>query len=228
MPTKKRQLIPGEIYHIYNRSAGKKTIFHSDGDYNRFILKMVEYKQKFPVDILAYCLMPNHFHLLIRVPVLIQTPRGFPKPPGSSMEKTQGCPAGPLGVCVSKDAWVSKEDTATRFLHRLFTSYAKYYCHKYSDNHSGRLFESPYKSKHVGDDAYYLQLCGYIHDNPVRKKLVQKPEEWAFSSYLALIGEREDGISCDAPELREGSHRQIYANFARDRQDVFDEIMRYI
>lgn len=200
MPTPKRELVPGEIYHIYNRGVGKKAIFHSDRDYNRFFMKMCEYKDKFPIDMLAYCLMPNHFHFLIRVPDPGIRPQGFREPLGS----------------------------ATHFLHRLFTAYSKYYCTRYADDHSGHVFQSRYNSKHVGDDSYYLRLCGYIHDNPVRKKLVKKPEEWPYSSYLALVGIRPDGFSCDAPELRGISHRQIYKEFAHNRNDSLDEIMKYI
>lgn len=202
MPTAKRELVPGEIYHIYNRSAGAKTIFHSENDYNRFILKMCEYKEKFPIEMLAYCLMPNHFHFLIRVVEIVQ-PEGL-------------------------DSMNSRAESPSQtFLHRLFTSYGKYYDCKY-EHHSGRVFQGAYRAKHVGDDAYYLQLCGYIHDNPVRKKLADKPEEWPYSSYLALTGIRDDGISCDAPELRGMSHRKIYAEFARKRADALEEIMRYI
>ncbi|MFA6458399.1 MAG: transposase [Patescibacteria group bacterium] len=211
MPSKKRELVPGEIYHIYNRSAGKKTIFHSDRDYNRFFLKMCEYRDKFPIDILAYCLMPNHFHFLIRVP----------DPKGQSASR-------PSGSGATLRVGLAEVNSAQKFFHRLFTAYSKYYCARYADDHSGRVFESSYKAKHVSDDAYYLQLCGYIHDNPVRKKLVSKPEEWPFSSYLTLTGVREDGISCDAPELREASHLQIYRDFARHRQDVFGEIRQFV
>ena len=205
MPTAKRELVPGEIYHIYNRSAGKKRIFHSKKDYNRFILKMCEYKEKFPVDMLAYCLMPNHFHFLIRV-VEDDRPTGSTLRVGSTL----------VG-------------SAQTFFHRLLTSYSKYYDCKY-EHHSGRVFQSNYKAKHVGDDAYYLQLCGYIHDNPVRKKLVSKPEEWPWSSYPALTNIRDDGISCAAPELRQRgmNHRKIYRDFARNRADALEEIMGYI
>jgi putative transposase len=189
MSTQKRELVPGEIYHVYNRGVDKKTIFHTDKDYWRFIEKMVELKQKCPIDMLAYCLMPNHFHLLVRV---VQ-PQGLPQPQGS-----------------------------TNFLHRLFTSYAKYYDY-YNEKHSGHVFEGRYKSKHVNDDEYYLKLCGYIHHNPVKKKLVKKPEEWPYSSYAALIGKRNDGISCFAPELYKASHQQIYRDFAKKPEDVLGD-----
>lgn len=197
MPTAPRAIAPGEIYHIYNRGANKKTLFHNDQDYNRFVMKMCEYKEKFPIEILAYCLMPNHFHFLIREPT---DPKGRGGPYGSNI---------------------------TNFLHRLATSYSKYYDHRY-EHHSGRVFQGTFKTKHVADDAYYSQLCAYIHDNPVRKKLADKPAEWPFSSYAALVGLRDDNLSSDAPELRDSSHARIYADFASSRADSLELARQYL
>ena len=54
-------------YHIYNRGNDKKEIFHSPQDYVYFIRRMGFYKQKYNIEIICYCLMPNHFHLFVRL-----------------------------------------------------------------------------------------------------------------------------------------------------------------
>ena len=54
------------FYHVYNRGNRKQAIFTSYSDYERFLIKITDYKKKHPVRILAYCLMPNHFHILIQ------------------------------------------------------------------------------------------------------------------------------------------------------------------
>ena len=60
------QIVNNEIYHIYNRGTTKMNIFLSHADYIRFINKIYFYKEKYMIDILVFCLMPNHFHLLLR------------------------------------------------------------------------------------------------------------------------------------------------------------------
>lgn len=60
------EIHPEAIYHIYNRGAEKKNIFLVRYDYLRFINKIDGFATKYSINIFAYCLMPNHFHLLIQ------------------------------------------------------------------------------------------------------------------------------------------------------------------
>lgn len=53
-------------YHVYNRGHNKQTIFYDAKDYQRYLKRLHEYREKHEVTILAYCLMPNHVHLLLR------------------------------------------------------------------------------------------------------------------------------------------------------------------
>ncbi|MBS1510889.1 MAG: transposase [Bacteroidetes bacterium] len=58
-------LIEGEIYHIYNRGNNKQLIFFNENNY-LFFIKKIRVQLYDCADIICYCLMPNHFHLLIR------------------------------------------------------------------------------------------------------------------------------------------------------------------
>ncbi|MCR4280525.1 MAG: transposase [Candidatus Komeilibacteria bacterium] len=71
--TKSREIKEDSIYHIYNRSVDKQTIFRSSYDFNRFYFKIMEYTEKSSLTVLAYCILPNHFHLLLRT----TNPRGL-------------------------------------------------------------------------------------------------------------------------------------------------------
>ncbi len=66
MPPRDLKITPGNIYHIYNRGVNKERIFYSDKNYLFFIYKMSRYLVQH-AEVFAYCLMPNHFHILVQV-----------------------------------------------------------------------------------------------------------------------------------------------------------------
>ncbi|UCC39536.1 MAG: transposase [Candidatus Aminicenantes bacterium] len=66
MPRGARGLSEGSIYHVLNRGNGKQEVFHKDQDFVVFIRIMKEAKKRYPLNIFAYCLMPNHFHIVLK------------------------------------------------------------------------------------------------------------------------------------------------------------------
>ncbi len=62
---KPRNYYKGTYHHLYNRGANKQNTFYERVNYTYFIEKMKLYKDKDKIDVLAYCLMPNHFHLFV-------------------------------------------------------------------------------------------------------------------------------------------------------------------
>lgn len=69
MPIRKIELIDNEFYHVYNRGIRKENIFLNVKDYERFLLKIDEYKRKFNIKICAWALLPNHFHMIVKAQV---------------------------------------------------------------------------------------------------------------------------------------------------------------
>lgn len=65
MPRVERGLADRLIYHVLNRGNGRQEIFHKDRDYEAFINLMRQAKERYSVKIFAYCLMPNHFHMVL-------------------------------------------------------------------------------------------------------------------------------------------------------------------
>jgi len=65
MPRVTRGLADGMIYHVINRGNGRQEVFHKDDDFRAFTTLLGEAKEKYPVKLLGYCLMSNHFHLLL-------------------------------------------------------------------------------------------------------------------------------------------------------------------
>ncbi|NBS06475.1 MAG: hypothetical protein EBS69_03545 [Verrucomicrobia bacterium] len=66
MPRKPRHCPPGQVVHVCNRAVNRSQMFFCEFDYREVIKVLAEAIQKYPVDLFAYCLMPNHWHLLLR------------------------------------------------------------------------------------------------------------------------------------------------------------------
>ena len=67
MPRKPRIEIGGGLYHLITRGNNRRKIFRSHDDYLKFTSLLQQQKNKLPFYLYAYCLMPNHFHLLIEM-----------------------------------------------------------------------------------------------------------------------------------------------------------------
>jgi len=65
MPRIARGLVDNFVYHVLNRGNNKQKIFRKEQDYKAFVNLMMEAKRYYPIKILAYCLMPNHFHMIL-------------------------------------------------------------------------------------------------------------------------------------------------------------------
>jgi REP-associated tyrosine transposase len=151
----------GGIYHIYNRGSHRVSIFREPDNYLFVLRKLKLYSQQLQLTLLAYCLMPNHFHFLIR--------------------QDGDQPAGMLSQ-------------------RVFNSYSKAYNKRYQ--HTGTLFEGPYRVKEVIEFAHLLHLCRYIHANPVKDGMATVPADWLYSNYLEWIGQC-DGMLVDRSFVQE-------------------------
>ena len=112
---------------------------------------------------------------------------------------------------------------------RVFNSYSKAYNKRY--DHSGTLFETPYKVKLVESDTHLLHLCRYIHSNPVKDGLVSDPSDWPYSNYLEWVGLR-NGTLYDRDFVQEHFPTvSQYRDFVMDdlySRDLLPEIKLYL
>ena len=66
MPYREPIFFEGGFYHVYSRGSEKRKIFLDRADRERFLKRFKEYKSKHAVSVICYCLMPNHYHLLLQ------------------------------------------------------------------------------------------------------------------------------------------------------------------
>src|SRR5688500_15490888 len=65
MPRTARASVGNPCYHVRNRGNGRSEVFHKDEDYIAFLQLMSDANDRLPMRLLGYCLMPNHFHLVL-------------------------------------------------------------------------------------------------------------------------------------------------------------------
>src|SRR5579859_361472 len=66
MPRTARSAVGGVVYHVLNRGNGRMGVFRKPGDYAAFLGLLQEGKGKASVELFGFCLMPNHWHLVLR------------------------------------------------------------------------------------------------------------------------------------------------------------------
>ena len=65
MPRAPRASVGGICYHVMNRGNGRRAVFRNDGDYQAFLKAIGHACIEIPMPVLGFCLMPNHFHLVV-------------------------------------------------------------------------------------------------------------------------------------------------------------------
>ena len=162
MSTTQTPIEPGRYYHLYNHANEGFDLFRTKENYSFFLQRYKKYVHPF-VDTYAYCLMPNHFHFLIRTKNEEENDR------------------------LSHSNYPQKE--VTNAIKNWLLSYTKSYHRVYSTR--GNLYYQKIRRKEVVDESYLFTLIGYIHMNPLKHGYVKKPEVWPFSSYNAYLDTRK-------------------------------------
>ena len=155
----RRPLEQSRFYHIYNRGINGTNLFYNKGNYEFFLHRYAEYLSPF-VETYALCLLPNHFHLLVRV-----------------KERD--------AVDKKVELLENKEHPASAAFQRLFTSYSK--AINVQQKRHGSLFEKPFKRKLVTDTQYLANLVFYIHANPQLHSITDDFRMYPWSSYDKIL-----------------------------------------
>ena len=177
MPRRTVQFEAGQIYHIYNRGCNREPIFASRENSIYFLGRLRLYLTRDVASVLAYCLMPNHYHLLVHL----------------------------------------KRDELQTAMHRVGVSYSKAF--NVQQSRVGPLFQGPFQAILVDGDEYLLGLTRYIHRNPLKAGLVQRVEEWKFSSYPEYVGSRNGTIPTTDLILEMIGGRERYREFVETDEE---------
>ena len=146
MPRKPRLEFPGAIYHINHRGNHQEDIYRDNEDRKLFLKLLSTVILRMNWICHAYCLMNNHYHLLIEIPE---------------------------GILSRGMAWLNGV-------------YTQKFNRKYDI--SGDLIQGRFKSKLIEDYPQFLIAARYIVRNPLEAHMVERAEQWPWSSYTATAG----------------------------------------
>lgn len=171
----------GAFYHITSRGNEQKDVFKNLRDREKFLEYLASATERYGAVIHAYCLMSNHFHLLLETP----------------------------------------EANLSQIMRHINGAYTTYFNIK--RKRSGHLFQGRYKAILIEADEYLVELSRYIHLNPVRAGIVEKPLQYQWSSYRSYTGqskppewlETEFVLGCFAQKTADAQSK--YLTFVEDR-----------
>jgi putative transposase len=180
-------LEPGHYYHIYNRGNNRENIFIEERNY-RYFMQLYQ-KYILPVcDTFAYCLMRNHFHVLVRVKELQNQTCEVSKTSEVYNQNNSQTSE------VLKTSEVSSKAITQQFSN-FFNSYAKAINTTYK--RTGSLFQNRFGRVEVDSDRYFAQLIHYIHFNPQKHGFVDDFRQYPYSSYPAIVSEKPTRLCKD-------------------------------
>lgn len=153
MPRTARIAPGGVVFHVLNRGNARIRIFDDVRDYQAFEWLLAEAVLHAPMRLLAYCIMPNHWHLVV---------------------------------------WPERDGELGRFMQRLTTTHARRWHRTRGSVGTGHLYQGTYRSFPVQDDEHFLTVCRYVEQNALRAGLVERAEEWRWSSLWVRLRGKAD------------------------------------
>ncbi len=170
MARRARKASKSGIYHVMIRGINRQTIFEDGKDEEKYLELLRSYRKRCGFALYGYCLMRNHAHLLIKEAAHLSV----------------------LSVNGS-DIEIGPGEPLENVFKRIGVSYVTYFNRKYK--RVGHLFQDRYRSEPVESDAYLLMALRYIHRNPIKAGICEKPEGYGASSYHEYINGNEETLT---------------------------------
>ena len=162
----KQPILHGNYYHIYNRGNNGIDVFLDNDSYYHFLRLYAKYVEPI-AETFAWCLLKNHFHLLVRIK---------DKNEIDENQLTYNTTEKPKVI-----------DPSRQFSH-LLNAYTQAINKRH--NRTGSLFETTFERKLVTNEKYLQQLIFYIHNNPVHHGFVKQMSLYPWSAYDTVTSDK--------------------------------------
>ncbi|MGH9147878.1 MAG: transposase, partial [Vicinamibacterales bacterium] len=163
MPRRPRTASGGLLFHILNRGVRRHRVFDQAQDYRAFESLLGEAINKIAMRLLVYCLMPNHWHLVV---------------------------------------WPADSQELSKFMHWLTLTHTQRWHAAHGTGGTGSLYQGRYKSFPIQNGFHFFTVCRYVERNAVRAGLVERAEDWPWSSLARRCKNCQDNWLSDWPVPR--------------------------
>jgi putative transposase len=186
-------LLYDTYYHIYNRGNNRENIFMQESNYTYFMKLYSKYINPI-ADTFAYCLLRNHFHLLLRIKseeelisnqektLKVSSANNHQVRQGNSANQSANWSRKPLGSTQPSQQFSN-----------FFNAYAKTINNAYG--RTGSLFQHPFGRVPIKTDRQFWNVIAYIHQNPQKHKLIKDFRDWKWSSYGIHLSDRPTSLN---------------------------------
>ena len=165
---------PETFYHIFNRAISSERLFQTEENSNFFMGRIQKYLMPY-FDFYAYCLLPNHFHFVVKTKSFEEWNEHFKKLNKSVVVNSNNFHKHNMLQCS-----------------KLIISYSKSYNKFY--NRKGSLFIENIKRIELPKNSDILSAVFYVHKNPVHHGYAQELVDWNNCSYASIKHGRQDEL----------------------------------
>ncbi len=167
MPDFRRYYLPNSLYFITTTTKDRRPIFHQEKNIHLLLETIDRVQTIYPFQMLAYCILPDHIHLLLQPQDQYSVPQ---------------------------------------IMHSLKRNFTMNYKKTVGLVTTQHLWQGCFWDHLIRNEKDLIRHLDYIHHNPVKHGLVQRPEDYPYSSYGSWLkqGYYEKGWGHSAPRAMEG------------------------
>jgi len=207
MGKRKIPLVNGELYHICAKSIAEYRIFKTHKDFLRMEELIRYYRFKHNIKFSDFQRISKN---------------------KEKVEKSQDKIVEVIAYCLMPThihfiLYQIEDNGISVFMERILKSYAVYFNNKYK--RKGPLWSGRFLNLLIQNDEQLLHLTRYIHLNPVTAYIVEKPEDWEFSSYIEYIGMKKENFICEWERVLE-INSERYREFVENQKDYQRELAK--
>jgi len=194
------KLQPNSSYHIFNHANGFENIFTEDENYRFFLDKYKEYITPI-AETYAYCLLPNHFHLVVRIRKREVIEDIIRNKNSTSINNnfSKVWNFGKVNSSSSSSSSSIDNKEIEKFLSKQFSNLFSSYTQSFNKVYKrmGSLFIKNFKREAILDKKHFFNVVIYTHRNPIHHGFCTAFTDWGYSSYSEIVERKNKIVEAD-------------------------------